>query len=120
LNPVSSNYKWTLIFLLVTCKKKEDSNQNQQPTYTIGEGSLGYDGGIVIVGNTSSPIYRASINFPVSAINSTIDLKISHTMGIFLHDDSFAVVFDFTPMNTHFSIPVTIGIPHKQIWTRQN
>lgn len=101
-----------VIFVLVTCKKKDDNNQNQQPTYTNGEGKIDIKGGTVTVNDASSPIYGASVYIPAGALTNAITIKISLAPdSVKLPTDSNAKVIEVQPKGLKFSVPIVISLP---------
>jgi hypothetical protein len=94
------------------CKKENTVVDDADPIVsTTGESTVGGAGGIISVGDETSPIYGASIEIPKGALEGEVYIKIVPGTEEYIIDGDSVKTVDFLPKGLEFKEQVVIGIP---------
>ena len=97
---------------LVACGGGTPTDPPEAPLLDDGEGVIGTKGGIVLVGNTSSPAVGSVLIVPEGAVSTPATFKISAATGVTLAFDPSATVVRFEPAGYQFQSPVLVGLSY--------
>ena len=106
-----------LVFLLlptlfiVSCDSAP-ADPDEAPFQDDGSAVVGTLGGIVFVGDPTSPAAGASVIVPEGALPGPLEIRITAAAGITLPGDPAAVVVRFEPAGTQFATDVAIGLSY--------